>query len=133
MSSRSVIRCLRRLYLHKRTNSVNSVATLICIIKAIRTYCYQTSDYRDPAESESINAYLKVHLSSQSWLCWQRLRPLERAAFVNNQDLLPYNAPSLNAFYRRLKEYEGTIYAPFKFWYQAENNVRTELMSLTKN
>lgn len=42
------------------------------IISAIKTYRFQTGDYRDLAYNELANAYLEQHLSAQDWLFWQQ-------------------------------------------------------------
>ncbi|AUD02628.1 hypothetical protein [Spirosoma pollinicola] len=89
----------------------------LSIVSAIRNYCYQTGDYRDPADNASINDYLKQRLSDQNWAYWQRLRPDERAAFVNNQDMLPYDTSSLREFKTRIIQAKKAGYEPYKFWH----------------
>ena len=104
----------------------NTVRALLRIGAAIKTYCRQTADYRDPTHNKSIQTYLKRHLSSRNWVNWQRLSSIDQAAFVYNQDTLPTNAFSLERFSARLASYKKAGYRLFTFWPRAAHTIDQE-------
>jgi hypothetical protein len=105
------------------------VRTLLRISAAIRTYCRQTADYRDPAHNSSIRAYLRQHLSIRTWTSWQRLSATDQAAFVYNQDFLPTNSLSLEQFKVRLASAQKAGYGLFTFWPRAARTIGGEASS----
>lgn len=101
----------------------NPVRTLVRISAAIKTYCRQTADYRDPTHNKSIQTYLRQHLSNFGWTSWQRLSSTDQAAFIYNQDSLPTNGLSLERFRARLASSQKAGYELFMFWSRAARTI----------